>query len=407
MKSINSYINKAQFDLITSVIESEMIANEFMVCEAFKSSIVQKLAKAIYDAEKDNNQRNIAYAKKEDEQYGTQYGKHQAKITSFASIFGPKTETSRFGKSKKGIQGLKWSEITDEDFKEYGPTDKELVKLIKQTYGKKDGNADFIVMKDGEVINFIKAYGKDEKSDGMYYFKASEVKTWGNGETSPHYYKSNSEVKELTKPYYSYQTRSLKTSEVLSVLQGLESVGGVKVYALVITNDMIKDYKDLTDKREKDQEGVINYDKASLEAMLRKQKARYEAIVKEIKAKKLTDNKSILFDEIKKVNQEAVDFVQMIMSKPEYIDKFYGAGDIMQYVAKAYETYYDAIKKFRTSDKRKERAKKRAEENGEKYDDKDFDKWDFDKEGAKESIRDAESWIKKARNKIEEYKKEL
>ena len=145
--------------------------------------------------------RGIEIAKNDDERYPHSDGsKHDPKLINFASIFGPKTEGGRYN-TKKGLQGLKWSEITDDDFKVYKPTDKELVKLIKRTYGKKDGNADFIVVDNKDnVINFIKAYGKDPKEDGMFYFKAAEINKYGS--------KIDSEVRELTKPYYSHIIQS-------------------------------------------------------------------------------------------------------------------------------------------------------------------------------------------------------
>ena len=396
MKTINEYIIDVKFNNATAIIESEMIAEEYMVTESFKSSIIQKLAQAIWDYEKENNQRKLQNAKDQDERYGTEFGKHDPRLVSFASIFGPIKVTSRGGKSVVS-QGLKWSEIKDDDFIEYAPGDKELISLIKKTY-RKDDKADFIIMRDDKIINFIKAYSDDNIRDTVYYFKADEFTNWG---------KIPSSVKELKKKYYSYQERNLKTDEVLDLLETLMDVDNVKVYALKITDDMLKDYSSTIKNREEAKKGVINYDKASLELMLRNQKARYKAIVEEIKAKKLTDNKDALFDDVKKVNEEVVEFVQLVLSKPEYMEKFYEAGNLMSYVADAYHAYYQAINGFHKSEKYKESSKRRAEEKGEKWDEESFDKWDFDKEHAKDSIRRVEEYIKEIRQKIDTYKKEL
>ena len=142
--------------------------------------------------------------------------------------------------------------LLDDELKEYAPDDKELIKLVKKTYGKKNANADFIIMKGDEIINFIKAYGADEKSDGMFYFKSDTLKKY-KSDGVEHKYTVNGGVKELTKPYYSYQHRALKVNEVIAELQALSEIEGVKVYALEITDDMIKQYQELANDRKKPQ----------------------------------------------------------------------------------------------------------------------------------------------------------
>lgn len=406
MKNLFEFFNEYLYDRLIINEVSNIIANEFMINESFKSSILQKLAKAIYDAEKSSNITKINRAKDEDERYGTKYGKHDPKIVSFASIFGPKTVNGNYGPSKKGVQGLKWSEISDDDFKEYAPDDKELIKLIKKTYGKKDGNADFIVMKGDEIINFIKAYGTDEKSDGMFYFKSDTLKKYKyNGDE--HEYTENGGVKELTKPYYTYQHRPLKVGEVIDALKGLATIEGVKVYALEITSDMVQTYKTTLDDRAAAQKGVINYDKASL-AMLRKnQVARYKALADEIRAKKLQSDPNVFWDEIKKTNDEVVALYSKIMSSPENIDKRFELGNLMNYVAYAYESFYDSVKSGRQYERAKERAKVRAAEKGEEFDEKDYDKWDFNKSDSKQKINDAKEYVDKVKKMIQEIEANL
>jgi len=406
MKNLFEFFNEYLYDKLIINEVSNMIAKEFMVNESFKSSILQKLAKAIYDAEKSSNISKIKRAKDDDERYGTKYGKHDPKIVSFASIFGPKEVSQKYTVSKKGIQGLKWAEISDDDFKEYAPDDKELIKLIKKTYGKKDGNADFIVMKGDEIINFIKAYGVDEKSDGMFYFKNDEMKSYTLG-GNLHQYKENGGVKELTKSYYSYKHRSLKQNEVIDALKALATVEGVKVYALEITSDMVQTYKTTLDDRAAAQKGIVNYDKDSLEQLRKNQVARYKALADEIRAKKLQADPNVFWDEIKKTNEEVVALYSKVMSSPEYIDKRFDLGRLMNYVAYAYESFYDSVKYGRQSEKAKERYKAKAAERGEEFDDKEYDKFDFDKSSSKEKINDAKEYINKVKKMIQEIEEDL
>lgn len=391
MKSINEYISDIQY---INVITEEFCIVEGLdiINESFKSSILSKLAKTIFDAEKQHNTREIENKKEQkirDKERGYEYSDdwYKPKLNSFASIFGPKTVEGRYGGKKTGVQGVKWSEIEDKDFKEYTEYSKELDKLIKSSYGKKDGNADFIIEDpDGKIINFIKAYGESEKSAGMFYFKIEG--NWGDG------------VKEVEKDFYKYNKRSLKTNEVIEAVKGLIGAG-CKVYALEITSDMIKNYDDLHIGRKDSQKGVINYDKKSLSALLKNQQSRYNALVKEMKAKRLEANKDNLFDEIKKINDEAVALYQKVMSKPEYIDKFYDLGRLMTYTSYAYEQFYKYAKSMRDSDKHIQRAKERAAERGEEFDAKEYDKYDYNKSNAKSSIRDCEEYINKVKKEIE------
>lgn len=406
MKTLFEYLNEARYQSIISNEMSGMIAEEFMINESFKSSILQKLAQAIYDAEKSSNAQKVKQAKDDDERYGTKYGKHNPNIVSFASIFGPQEISRKYGASKKGIQGLKWSEISDDDFKEYAPDDKELIKLIKKTYGKKDANADFIIMKGDKVINFIKAYGITEKTDGMFYFKSDQIKNY-QFDGAEHQYKENGRVVEITKPYYTYQHRSLKQNEVIDALNGLATIDGVKVYALEITPDMIQTYKTTLDDRAAAQKGVVNYDKDSLEQLRKNQVARYRALADEIRANKLQSDPNIFWDEIKKTNDEVTALYAKVMSSPENLDKRFELGRLMNYMAYAYESFYDSVKYSRDSEKRKEHAKARAAKKGEEFNDKDYDQFDFDKANSKQKINDAKEYIDKVKKMIKEIEDNL
>ena len=387
MQNLFEYLTEDICDQNILKEEALLIAEDVMVTEAFKSSIVQALAQAIYDAEKESNKRKIEIAKNDDERYPHSDGsKHDPKLINFASIFGPKTEGGRFN-VKKGLQGLKWSEITDDDFKEYAPDDKELAKLIRSTYGKKENNADFIVMtKDNKVLNFIKAYGTDPKGDGVYYFKTDGK--WNNG------------VKEITKQYYSYQTRSLKTNEIIDMLKGLAQVEGVKVMALEITDDMTKEYKSLQVSREEAKKGVINFDKASLKELLNKQQSRYKALVAEIKAKKLQKDPNMLFDDIKKANDEVVTLYKQIINNPDNIEHNYDLSRLMSYVSYAYESLYKSIERSRSAERSVARAKAKGAENAEEY-------GSWDRSSAKQEINDAKDYLDKVNEMINDIKKNL
>lgn len=403
MRHLLEYLNDYYYDSLVINEVCNLIAEDEMVNESFKSSIVQKLAQAIYNAEKTSNKKKVEQAKKNDEVLGTEYGKHDPRIISFTSIFGPKTVNGRYGGSTKGIQGLKWSEITDDDFIEYAPNDKELIKLIKKTYGKKNANADFIVMKDGEIINFIKAYGADEKSDGMFYFKSDTLKKYANGSE----YTVPGGVEEVTKPYYSYQHRPLKVAEVINALKELSSIKGVKVYALEITDDMIKQYQSLITDRKKSQEGVINYDKRSLDMLRKQQVSRYKVLAAEIRANKLQKDPNILFNEITETNKQVVELYKKVMSSTEYLDKYFELGRLMDYVSRAYESFYKSIKSGRKSEKSRERAKARAAERGEKFDPKEYDEFDYNRSDAQSSINDAKKYINNVKEMIKEIEAEL
>lgn len=403
MKHLLEYLNDYYYDSLVINEVCNLIAEEEMVNESFKSSIVQKLAQAIYNAEKSSNKKKIEQAKNDDERYGTDFGKHDPRIVSFASIFGPKTINGKYGSVKKGIQGLKWSEITDDDFKEYAPDDKELIKLVKKTYGKKNANADFIIMKGDEIINFIKAYGADEKSDGMFYFKSDSLKKYLNGSE----YTVPGGVKELTKPYYSYQHRTLKVNEVIDTLKALSEIEGVKVYALEITDDMIKQYQELANDRKKSQEGVINYDKKSLEMLRKQQVARYKALAEEIRAKKLQNDPNVLFNEIAETNKQVIELYKKVMSSTDNLDKYFDLGRLMDYVSRAYESFYRSMKSERQSERAKERYKAKAAERGEEFNDEEYDKLDFDKSNAKSEINDAKKYVDNVKKMIKEIEDQL
>lgn len=387
MKRLFEYIMHNQWENAILKEEANLICEE-MINESFKSSIVQKLAKTIYDYEKENNKREVKNAKDQTQRYGY---KHTPKLKNFTSIFGPKMEVTKYG-NNKGLRGIKWSEITDNDFIEYNPTDKELIKLLKKSYRKETGNADFIIMnKDGNITNFIKCFDADPKESGVYFFKDEQPTNWG---------KINSKVEEIRKKGRSWDGRSLNINEVIDFLNILPE--GSKVYALVITDSMLQDYRQMGLDRKETQKGVINYDAESLKNMLRKQQSRYKALVEEMKAKKLMSDPESLFEDIQQINDEVIELVHDITKKPEYIDKRFDVSRMLQYVGYAFEQYYNYVKSLRTAEKEVARAKKNGSS------DEDAERWgSYEKERSRGYINDCKKYIDNVKEFIKEIKSEM
>ena len=379
--------------LFESNLRKELIAEDYneisegMINESFKASILTKLAKAISDAMKDYNKREKDNAKRLDKEYG---GKHTANTKNFASIFGPKVLYGRYGNKKTGLQGVKWSEISDDDFKVFTEYDKELENLIKGSYKKKDGNTDFIIIdKNDNIKYFIKGYGYEDdgkaQMNGIYTFKSK----WGGGPT----------VQEIEKDAYKYSSKPLNITEVIAFVIDLLK-NEYKVYALTITGDMVQNYEALHTAREESHGGVIEYDEASLRKLAEQQRARYKALAKEARIKKEKENAGGLFDEIKELNDEVTEIYRTITSKPEYIDKFYDLGDIMNYINYVYECYFKYIKYARSSEKNIEVAKQNGEKNPEIY-------GSFDKKHSDESLNDVREYINRVKKQIEKIKSQL
>ncbi len=373
MKSLISFIDNIIYE--NKILENiSYIISDDIINESFKSKLLLQLAKKINTAEANNNNREKKYAERMDKEYPTY--KHKPKYVNFASIFGPKVEKHKYGNDKGGIQGLKWSEIEDSDFDVYeDPTDKKLIKLIKSTYGKDDAMADFIITdKNDNILIFIKAYGKDKTADGVFYFNV-------NG------------VQEFTKTKYSYQSRSLKTDEVISMLQDMKN-DDVKVYVLNITPDMIKTYKDLYDKRANDKKGVINYDKASLDEMLKQQRARYKTLADEVRTKKLQGNPLDVLKEIEDINMKSIALYKKIINNTDFIDKYYSIGDLMSNISRAYDSFYRVIKELREADRSDEKYPE-----GRKY--------NFNRDNATRELSDVNDYLKRIKNEIERIENEL
>jgi hypothetical protein len=127
---------------------------------------------------------------------------------------------------------------------------------------------------------------------------------------------------------------------------------------------------------------------------------KYKALAEEMKAKKLINNKEALWEEITKTNQEVIEFYKKVIDNPEYIDKRYNLGDLMQYVNYAFESYYRFVKNWRAADKRVERAKEQGREEPEKY-------GDYERQSAKNEINDAKEYIQRIHKEMENIQKQL
>lgn len=379
MRSIFEYIQDYRYDKMIFVETMDLLAED-MINESFKAELLTSLAKEISKAEKEYNKN----AKENAERNRQNYGYYSTpNYRNFSSIFGPVTVSSRYGGNSKKTSGVKWSEVTDGDFKLYpDPEDKQLKKFVKDCYNNKK-NALMILCKQGtkNIIYVVQAY-KDDKTKVCYEFKAEG---WDKG------------FKAKEKKAYTYQTRNLKAEEVLELIDREM----LDVYALEITKEMTQAYNEIVKNREEEKKGMIKYDKESLKQMLASQQARYKTLVKEIKAKKLMEDPNLLYDEITQVQTEATALIKEIMSKPEYIDKFYSAADIMRTISYCFEQFYSyareqrkgeqMVQKYIGKGKEEEAARKAAKEwyNGESY------------------ILDAKRYLKEAKDQIEQMRKKM
>jgi len=377
MKNLFEFVSDGLYNNEILTETCNLIIDE-TINESFQASLLTNLAKAIKDIESKNREKDSEEAKRwHDQGYS---GTPSKSAKSFASIFGPLTETPRWGGKKTGIRGLKWAEIKDSDFKQYKGDDKEFVKFLKSVYAKK-AIADMIVCAPGtkDIVAFIKGYAKTLGDVRVYYF---ESEGWKTG------------VQEKTAKKYKYDVRSLKVNETLELIKDFD------IYVLEITESMIKDYDELHKEREESQKGSIEMDADSMESLLKQQKARYNAMVKEIKAKKLQDDPNILFNDIKKANDDVVALFQKVMSKPENMDMRFDLSDLMRYVSYAYEQFYKSMNYKHSAEKSVQHAKERGKENPEKW-------GSFDRSSSDESIRDAKEYLEKVNKMIKEIEGQL
>ena len=346
MKLISKYIFENQ-----ALREFDEKTYNNMICEAFKSSLLTKLAKKIDDARKSTND------------------------STFTSIFGPRTQWSKYGhkKSEEKLLGIKWSEITDDDFVKYDGYSKELKKLMTQVYQKK-AKADFIVCDGDDIVYFINGFQLEDQKAQLFSFDGY-----------------NGKVKVETRKAYSYRDRPLKIDEVLVLIHDYD------VYALTITDDMTKEYKDLNLGRIESRKGIINYDKKSLEELAKQQRNRYQTLAKEMRTNKLDDDK--LFQDIKDANKEAMDIHEEVMKAYDNIDAYFDLSRVMSYVGLAYDKYYYYFREK----KKLEKYKKHWEEDGKTKEEIER-RSEYYQDQLSEYANDTMEYIKKVRNAIKEIK---
>lgn len=366
MISLNEYFKNYTCNKEILIETYNIICND-IVNESFQSSLLLKLATKIKEVEKKHRQDDQEHAKRWKEQGYS--GTPTKTERSFASIFGPLIEQERWGDPKTGIQGLKWSEIKDSDFKQYKGYDKEFAKVLKSLYSKKI-KADIIACKEDtqDILYFVKGYAKKEGDIRVYYFVGGE--NWGSG------------VHEKTEKKYQYHERPLKVNETLELLNDCD------VYVLEITDSMLQNYNQLHNDRKDSQKGVINCDEESLKKLLKQQQARYNKMIDQVKKMKLQANPEGVFDEIKQINQEVVDLFSKVINNPANLDQRFDLDDLMRYVSYAYEQFYKSMRENRDADKSKY--------SGEYY-----------REQAKNYLKDAKEYVDKVRKKIDEIKSKI
>ena len=156
---------------------------------------------------------------------------------------------------------------------------------------------------------------------------------------------------------------------------------------------MIKDYENLNKERKDAQKGSIEYDDESLKRMLKDQQARYSTMVKKIKAEKLQSDPNVLFDEIKKANDDVVELFKKVMAKPENMDQRFDLSNLMRYVSYAYEQFYKSMGSKRSADRSVERAKYKGSEHPEEW-------GKYDRANSDSEIRDAKEYLERVKKEI-------
>lgn len=345
------------------------IKNVEIINESFKASILNKLAKTISDVQSYQKEINNKY-----------------KIRTFTSIFGPvKTRGGNI------ISGVKWSEITDSDVKKYDGNDKELIKLVKQLYGRKIKAVLIICDKSTEdILYFIQGNAYTSKN---YHIEQDRPIVY---EFNPDY-KNPLKTKTVTLAN-GYSTRNLKLNEIIDLLSDND------VYFIEITEDMVQSFKTTAQDREELKKGIIYYDENSLNEYRKKQKARYDAIVKEMKAKKLIENRKTLLNDLKKANDEIIVMYEKVISKPEYVDKGYDLSRLMDYISRAYDHYYRYIK----NERELELNIKSMEEEGLSPEQiKRYSSTSIYKSQAENNIRNCEEYLNNVKRDLEKLKNEF
>lgn len=358
MKNLKEYLFDRRCDNVFLTEAASIIGKE-MINEAFKAKILSKLAATIKEYEKENHESDIMRQKSADK---NGLGKIYPDAKTFASLFGPIVQPSRYGSSKKKVRGCQWDKITDDDVTYYeGGYDNALHKRIKQLYaGKIRG---LIIVCDPEthdIVYVVRGYSSNDYKTGKPNKPSTFVfKAWNNSATGLH-----KKVDRKTEPLRrgGYQEGDLKVDTLIELINDYD------IYFVEIPNELIIDYDVLINNRAESQNGVINYDDESLKELAKQQRLHYKVLAKELRAKKLQDDPKYMFNEITKINNEALELSSKIIDNPDYIDEAYSIGNAMSYITAALENYFRCIKSLKDKEKAiqigRERGDKHPEELG-------------------------------------------
>ncbi len=388
MRNISKYIyesklNEIYFNELTNI---EINESYNIINESFQSSWLTLLAKKIKDIEAGN-----LSAKNWKDKY------------SFTSIFGPKVEKGKWNTKK--LRSIKWSEITDADFELY---DKKRLKKILIEIKKKESNTGVLIISCApgtkNIIKFFNGLGTAPFKEGgtwvhsyddvLYTIKTDykvEYHYDDNGKNTGNTKTYYNKVGEVTRSKYKYNERTLKDLELYQEMKDFDN------YVLVLDNSMFTEYKSLTDKRDKDKEGMVLLDDESLKKLAKEQNARYKALAEEIRRKRLVSKDKELFQEIKATQDELNDLIEKIMGKSDSYSEYSSLREALQYTYRAMDYFSDYLREtYESSKHQKEYAK---------YG--DVMRHDYYGERAQGSIADSKKQLDRAKGYIEEIKKNL
>ena len=355
MKNLKEYLFDKECDNVI-LTEAAAIIGEEMINEAFKAKILDKLASTIKEYEKEHKAEDKRRQKEYDEKG---YGKVSPSEKTFASLFGPIVQTSRYGTSKKKVRGCQWDKITDDNVTHYeGGYEGALHKKIKQLYsGKIRG---LIIVCDPEthdIVYAVRGYTSTDSKTGKPYKPSTfEFKAWTNSSGDLH-----KAIRPKTAPLRKggWQEGELKVDTLIELINDYE------IYFVEIPNEYITDYDVLVKDREEAQKGVINYDDESLKELAKRQRLHYQVLAKELRAKRLQDNPKFMFNEITKIHDEALKLSEQIIDNTDHIEEGYNIGNAMNYITSAFEDYFKYLKSMKDAERSVQIGRENPERRGE------------------------------------------
>ena len=387
MKNLKEYLFDRRCDNVF-LTEAASIIGEEMINEAFKAKILSKLAATIKEYEKENHESDVMRQKSADK---NGFGKIYPDAKTFASLFGPIVQPSRYGASKKKVRGCQWDKITDDDVTYYeGGYDNALHKRIKQLYaGKIRG---LIIVCDPEthdIVYVVRGYSSNDYKTGKPNKPSTFVfKAWNNSVTGLH-----KKVDRKTEPLRrgGYQEGDLKVDTLIELINDYD------IYFVEIPNELITDYDVLINNRAESQNGVINYDDKSLKELAKQQRLHYQVLAKELRAKRLQDNPKFMFNEITKIHDEALKLSEQIIDNTDHIDEGYNIGNAMNYITSAFEDYFRYLKGMKDAEKSVQASRERGDEHPER-------RGEYYRSNAASRLDDCKDRLEKAKKYLDEIK---